>query len=82
MRRVPTQIILTLLGSLEAGAVAKTHLMYRANLDSRALKRYLAFLTEKGLVADREFDGRTAYVLTEKGMDFLIRYRDLEGVFS
>jgi len=76
------QIILSIMTTLEQGVNGKTHLMYRANLDSRAIKRYLTFLLEKGLLQGQENDGRLTYALTDKGREFLNRYRDLEGFFS
>jgi predicted transcriptional regulator len=82
LRRVPMQIILSILTNLEQGVDGKTHLMYRANLDSRALKRYLTFLNEKGFLLGVEKEGHSTFVLTDKGRDFLNRYRDLEGVFA
>jgi predicted transcriptional regulator len=79
-RRAPIQIVLTILTCLEAGSIGKTRLMYKANLDSRALRRYLVLLMKKGLIL-QENDKRLTYTMTAQGRDFVSRYRDLEEIF-
>ena len=61
------------------GETAKTHLMYRSNLDYKELKKYMALMTEKGLLSSRMDDGHhDSYHLTEKGKGFLQLYKELE----
>ena len=53
--------------------------MYKSNLDSRELKRYIALLTNNGLLLlRRDTENRESYYLTDKGRDFLQRYNELE----
>jgi len=80
-KREKVDIIATVLGIAREGAISKTHLMYRSNLDSRALKRYISLATEKGfLSSERDGNNHESYCLTEKGRDFLQRYKGLEAL--
>jgi predicted transcriptional regulator len=81
LRRERVEIIQAILNSLAEGTNTKTRLMYKSNLDSRALKKYLAFMSEKGLLTE-EKGSHVSYSLTEKGKDFLQRCKDMEGVIS
>ena len=53
---------------------SKTQLVYKANLNFKRLSRYLPDLAEKGLIAPAQ-SSPTRYTTTEKGRDFLNRYR-------
>jgi len=60
----------------------KTQVMYRANLSFTQLNDYLRFmirisLLEKVLENDKEF-----YRATEKGLDFLQRYREINELLK
>jgi predicted transcriptional regulator len=57
------------------GGAKKTHLVYRANLNFKIVKRYLNELMESELL---ESDGDMFY-LTEKGSWFIERYDSLMG---
>ena len=72
MRRGELDIISDILEMAEGGA-KKTHLVYRANLNSKVLKRYLRKLFEYGFI---RIEGRF-YVTTKKGAEFLYNYRQL-----
>ena len=73
------QIISTILAAASEGESSKTRLMYKSNLDSRELKRYIALLTNNGLLLlRRDTRNRESYYLTDKGRDFLQRYNELE----
>lgn len=76
-KREKVDIISTILGIVAEGAISKTHLMYRSNLDSRSLKKYTVLMIEKELLSSVK-DDHESYRLTEKGRDFLQRYTDLE----
>lgn len=82
-KRERTEIISAILAAAGEGVTAKTRLMYKTNLDTRALKKYLNFLTEKGFLRDDgDDDGHSSYHLTEEGRRFLERYRELDGMLS
>lgn len=57
-----------------------THIMYQANLSHKLLKEYLNELIEQGLIEKRQVEDRKSekqYIhLTEKGKDFLRKFRD------
>ena len=57
------------------GGARKTHLVYRANLNFKIVKRYLADLMDSEFL---ESDGDMFY-LTEKGSQFIERYDSLMG---
>ena len=79
LKRGRGQIISTILTAAADGETTKTRLMYKSNLDSRELKRYIALLTESKLLLLKKDDGNhESYYLTDKGKDFLQRYNDLE----
>ncbi len=65
-------------------AERKTRIMYRANLDTRGMRRYFAVLMEKGLlemVDDVDNDG-VLYRTTERGRIFIEGYRSVAGMVS
>jgi len=62
----------------KGGKIKPTHLMYKANLSHNLMKQYLEDLIRKGLVQELT-EGKSRYlVLTEKGFDFLMKYRKMK----
>lgn len=59
------------------GGAKKTHLVYKANLNFKIVKRYLTHLIDSELL---ESEGDLFY-LTEKGSRFIERYDSLIGPF-
>ena len=55
----------------------KTQIMYRANLSFTQLNEYLGFMLKNNLLAMIIRSDREVYVATDKGMDFLERYREI-----
>jgi predicted transcriptional regulator len=55
----------------------KTQIMYRANLSFTQLNDYLGFMLKNDLLALIIRNDKDVYVATEKGMDFLQRYREI-----
>jgi predicted transcriptional regulator len=55
----------------------KTQVMYRANLSFTQLTDYLKFMLRIRLLEKVETDGKDVYKATEKGLDFLQRYREI-----
>jgi predicted transcriptional regulator len=77
-KRDRIQILAELIASAD-GATAKTRMMYKSNLDTRALKKYLQYLMDKGfLVLVVNENDRHCYQPTEKGRQFLHDYRRVE----
>jgi len=81
--RTRLEILASILKVASNGAL-KTHIMYKANLSHRQLERYLAFLEERGLLAQGvdERMGNRVYRITEKGFDFLREYSHVSGYFA
>jgi len=65
------EIIADILSVVRGGA-KKTRIMYQANLSYRLLTLYLEFVKEAGLVFTQ---GKGEYVLTQRGHEFLERYK-------
>jgi len=55
----------------------KTRIMYRANLSFKLLEDYLAVLVRSGLLKVKEGE-RRVYMTSEKGLQFLREFEDLE----
>ena len=72
------QIISSILAAAAEGESSKTRLMYKSALDSRELKKYMALLTDTGLLLRKSDGNHESYYLTDKGRDFLQRYVELE----
>ncbi len=76
--RSKTKIIADILESINQQGHAKpTKILVDANLSYDRLVKYLELLVEKNLVARVE-NSETMYVLTEKGLEFLMEYRRFE----
>lgn len=71
MRRNDLDICADILRVARDGA-KKTHLVYRANLNFKVVKRYLRRLMDTGFLESE--NGR--YFTTEDGVRFLERYRE------
>jgi len=57
------------------GGVNKTRIVYRANLNFHRLERYMETLTERKLIRENSAEGDALFETTEKGREFLNRYR-------
>jgi len=75
-RRDKLYIIAEILEIAKEG-VLKTQIMYRANLSFTQLKDYLGFMLETNLLEKNKQNGKDIYKATEKGLDFLQRYRQI-----
>ena len=65
--------------SLARNGVAKTSLVYRANLNFNMVNRYLNLLIKEGLVSIDK-SSTTKYKITKKGIEFLNAYENLKNV--
>ena len=74
MRRSDLDICADILVAARSGA-KKTHIVYRANLNFKLVRKYLRRLIENGLL--RPSPEKNVYTTTDEGMDFLEQYRKL-----
>lgn len=74
MRRSDLDICADILVAARSGA-KKTHIVYRANLNFKLVRKYLRRLIENGLL--RPSLEKNVYTTTDEGMDFLEQYRKL-----
>lgn len=68
---------------LDDKKVRKTRILQKAYLDWRTFNRYFVYLLSEGLIEKRKSDdplNEECYLITEKGMDFLKKLKELEDV--
>ncbi|WP_340820837.1 winged helix-turn-helix domain-containing protein [Methanolobus sp. WCC4] len=65
IRRSKTAISVEILRAALGGA-KKTHIVYQANLNFEVVNRYLSYLSERGLIEQKD----NIYVTTNKGKEF------------
>jgi predicted transcriptional regulator len=75
-RRDKLYIIAEILDIAKEGTL-KTQVMYRANLSFTQLNEYLNFMLKIGLLDKSQTNEREVYTATDKGLDFLQRYREI-----
>ena len=73
--RSRTEIVSDILNSANGGAT-KSKIMYKAFLSYGQLKEYLSVLIENNLI--EYLDGTQIYKTTEKGLNFLKKYEELQ----
>ena len=76
-KRDRLQIIQRILKVIERknGAIKPTHILYKANLSHQMLDDYLAELITKGFVEQHNTKTGKTYSLTQKGFDYLNKYK-------
>jgi predicted transcriptional regulator len=75
-RRDKLYIIAEILDIAKEGTL-KTQIMYRANLSFTQLNDYLNFMLKISLLHKISKNEREIYEATDKGIDFLQRYREI-----
>jgi len=61
---------------------SKTQIMYKANLSSSQLKRYLALLSHNNLLEKFARDGKEIYKATPKGIEFIERQQQMVDIIN
>jgi predicted transcriptional regulator len=75
-RRDKLYIVAEILEIAKEGTL-KTQVMYRANLSFTQLNEYLKFMLKINLLEKTLTNDREVYTATDKGLDFLQRYREI-----
>jgi predicted transcriptional regulator len=75
-RRDKLYIIAEILEIAKEGTL-KTQIMYRANLSFTQLNDYLRFMLKINLLNKIYENDKEIYKTTEKGMNFLVRYKEI-----
>jgi predicted transcriptional regulator len=75
-RRDKLYIIAEILEIAKEGTL-KTQVMYRANLSFTQLNDYLDFMLKIGLLEKVDINAKNIYKASDKGLDFLQRYREM-----
>ncbi|MFH1849162.1 MAG: winged helix-turn-helix domain-containing protein [archaeon] len=57
--------------------IKPTRLLYASNLSPQMFKEYIEELTAKGFVGQSESQGRKTFSLSDKGFEFLKKYREM-----
>ncbi len=80
-RRDKLYIIAEILDIAKDG-VLKTQVMYRANLSFTQLNEYLQFMLKINLIEKIDQNDKEIYKATQKGLDFLQRYREINELLK
>ena len=75
-RRGKLEIIADILRSIrdKGGAIKPTHLLYKSNLSHAKLKEYMETLLERGMIEEKEVNGRKMVFMKEQGHKFLSEF--------
>ena len=78
-RRERLQIIYDILKVImdRNGRIKPTHILYKANLSPKTLKESLTELIDKRFIIELQESSGKKYSLTEKGREFLEKYRTI-----
>ena len=78
--RVSLEIVCDILNFVknEPHGAKPTHILYKANLSPKLLKKYLTLLIDDRLIEKSERSNRIFYKLTKKGFEFLRRAESLD----
>lgn len=78
-RREKLEIIKDILDAIRAkgGEIKPTHLLYKSNLSHDSMKRYVAELVEKEMMAELQDKRSKKYSITDKGLKFLTSYQQI-----
>ena len=59
------------------GEIKPTHLLYKSKLSYKNLMLYVGQLIQNGMVEEKEGKAGKIYVLTEKGIKYLVEYQQI-----
>ena len=73
------EVLLDILKAVAEGRQKPTHIMYRANLHWKGLRRHLDLLVEQALLKETFEDETLSFTITPKGKNVLGYFKKLEG---
>lgn len=76
-KRERLQVIHDILKAIQEknGRIKPTHILYKSNLSHQMMQEYLTELITKGFVVENQTRSGKFYSLTEKGYQFLEKYK-------
>lgn len=76
-RRDRLQVIRDILGVIQEknGKIKPTHILYKSNLSHQMMEEYLNELINGKFIIETTNAGSKTYILTEKGFDYLSKYK-------
>ena len=79
-KRGKPDIIFDILSAISEseGSIKPTRLLYKSNLSYARLKLYLESLIKQGLLAIKKEGDRKLISLTQKGYDYVVKYRQMK----
>jgi len=82
-KRERLEIIKDILQTVQSSRKIKpTRLLYASNLSPQMFKDYISELQEKGFIEDFEEKKKKYFVLTTKGQEYLMKYRELSSFIT
>ena len=79
-RRSKISILWDILHTIQKkdGKAKHTHILYGANLSHDRLKGYLEKLLQDGFIEKVDENGKTYYLITMKGREFLLEFKKIQ----
>jgi len=79
-RRSRLEIVFDLLNSIreKGGTIKPTHLLYKSNLSHKKMMEYIAELSEKGFITEKERDDKKVFALTDKGDEYINEFQKMK----
>ena len=76
-KRDKLQIIYDILSVIKEknGKIKPTNILYKSNLSNQMFQEYMNELMQKGFILEKEEKSSKTYSLTQKGFDYLGKYR-------
>ncbi|TLY06882.1 MAG: hypothetical protein E6K85_10105 [Thaumarchaeota archaeon] len=75
------EIVACMLECLHQEPLIKTHLIYKAGIDTRTATKYLSFLTQFNFI-EKPRDENSLFVITQRGREFFMIYQSLLRTFG
>lgn len=62
----------------KSGKIKPTHILYKSNLSHYMMEEYMTELMQKGFIKEIKTEKSRTYSITEKGLQYLERYKLIE----